>query len=320
MIKTKIMKLIRMGRCLGLKIRYDYVSSFSAHAALFMIMSLFPLTMFLATFIRRLPFSVERVGICLQQYVPETISPLTKQILKEVYSDSRESLTWITLLVTIFCASKGFYAVRQGLNAVYGIRETRNVILRYVIAIVYVIVFVCMIVLTFIILVLGEELVNLILFMLPQFFRFEFLIHIGRFLVAFFILTFFFLVMYLNIPNRKSKIRYELPGALFTTLGWTGFSYAFSYYISHLANYSVTYGSLATMIIFMVWFYSSMYILFLGAECNVILRKYKENQCEIDMLLADYIQEYELDAILDERTQSINGRFDLIRRITENKK
>ena len=131
-----------------------------------------------------------------------------------------------------------------------------------------------MLFMTFVIVVLGEEIVDALLLLLPQFFPFELLIHIGRFFVMFIILSFFFLVMYLNIPNRKSQVKRELPGAIFTTLGWMLYSYAFSFYISHLANYTVTYGSLATMIIFMVWFYSSMYILFLGAECNVVLKEY----------------------------------------------
>ena len=267
-------KLIQIVKRLRVKVQEDYLASFSAYAALFIIMSLFPLIMFLSTFIKRLPFGMEKMSMYVDQYIPGMVKPLVNQIISEVYYIDTSNLKWITLLVTIFCASKGFYAIRQGMNVVYGIRESRNIVARYVIASVYVVIFVLMLFMTFVIGVLGEEIVDALLLLLPQFFPFELLIHIGRFFVMFIILSFFFLVMYLNIPNRKSQVKRELPGAIFTTLGWMLYSYAFSFYISHLANYKVTYGSLATMIIFMVWFYSSMYILFLGAECNVVLKEY----------------------------------------------
>jgi membrane protein len=78
------------------------------------------------------------------------------------------------------------------------------------------------------------------------------------------------------VPNRKSKLRYELPGAVFSTIVWMVYSWAFSFYISNYANYSVTYGSLATIVIFILWLYVTMNIVFIGAEINVVLRKFAE--------------------------------------------
>jgi len=84
-------------------------------------------------------------------------------------------------------------------------------------------------------------------------------------------LSIFFLIIYLVIPNRKSNFFYELPGALLSAVGWTGFSYLFSFYIDNMGNYSYTYGSLTAIIICMLWLYACMYIMFIGAEVNVVL-------------------------------------------------
>ena len=73
------------------------------------------------------------------------------------------------------------------------------------------------------------------------------------------------------LPNRKSHIFRELPGAIITAGGWLLFSYLFSYYIDNMGNYSYTYGSLAALAICMLWLYFCMYILFIGAEINMIL-------------------------------------------------
>jgi membrane protein len=82
----------------------------------------------------------------------------------------------------------------------------------------------------------------------------------------------FFLAIYVVIPNRKTKISKELPGALVCACGWMGFSYAFSYYIDHYSNYTSMYGSLTTIVLFMLWLYFCMYILFIGAEINVLFQ------------------------------------------------
>jgi membrane protein len=86
----------------------------------------------------------------------------------------------------------------------------------------------------------------------------------------------FLMLVYMYVPNRKSKLRYELPGAIFSTIVWMVYSWAFSYYINNYANYSVTYGSLATIVIFILWLYVTMNIVFIGAEINVVLRKFAE--------------------------------------------
>ena len=38
----------------------------------------------------------------------------------------------------------------------------------------------------------------------------------------------------------------------------------------------MTYGSLATVVIFILWLYGTMNIIFVGAEMNVVLRKFAE--------------------------------------------
>jgi membrane protein len=80
----------------------------------------------------------------------------------------------------------------------------------------------------------------------------------------------FFLIIYIVIPNRKTKLLNELPGAMVCSAGWMGFSYAFSYYIDNFSNYASTYGSLTAVVLFMLWMYFCMYLLFIGAEVNLL--------------------------------------------------
>lgn len=258
------------------KVKYDHVSSFAGHAALFLLMSLFPMAMFCISMFSYLPIDTGRFTRYLINIIPEGFTPLLNQILAEAYAESTTMMKSFTIIVMLFCASKGVYAVIIGMNAVYGIRETRGMLLLYVLAVSYVVIFFAAISLMMILIVLGNNIFNWLLQFLPGMAVFSDLFRYGKYLCMVVFLIVFFLMIYMNVPNRRSKIRYEFLGALFSTIAWLVYSWAFSFYISNFANYSVTYGSLATVVIFILWLYGTMNIIFVGAEMNVVLRKFAE--------------------------------------------
>ena len=90
--------------------------------------------------------------------------------------------------------------------------------------------------------------------------------------VGFGIMFVFFLVLYVAVPNRKGKVSEEIPGAILTSIGWISFSYVFSFYIDHFADFD-TYGSLTAIVFLMLWLYACMYMFFVGGEVNVWLQK-----------------------------------------------
>ena len=157
------------------------------------------------------------------------------------------------------------------------------------------IVFFVMLGLTMVLIVLGNNIFNTLLRFLPQLAAFHGLFKYGKYIGMLVILVFFFLLMYMNIPNRKSKLRYEITGAVFSAVAWLVFSWAFSFYITNFAHYSVTYGSLATTVIFILWLYGTMNIVFIGAEINVVLRKYAEYGYNHRRVYDYYMEEYQGD-------------------------
>lgn len=70
-------------------------------------------------------------------------------------------------------------------------------------------------------------------------------------------------------PSRRPpRFIWVLPGAILAAFLWGAASAAFSWYVSKLGNYSATYGSLATVIVFMTWLWLSSAIVLFGAELN----------------------------------------------------
>jgi membrane protein len=57
-------------------------------------------------------------------------------------------------------------------------------------------------------------------------------------------------------------------GAVAATLIWLICSIAFSYYVANFGQYNETYGSVGALVILLLWFYLSAYIVLLGATVN----------------------------------------------------
>src|SRR5262245_22307761 len=73
--------------------------------------------------------------------------------------------------------------------------------------------------------------------------------------------------------RRQPQWRWVTPGAIVATLLWLVGSALFSFYVTYLASYNVTYGSLGVVAILMIWFFLSAYSILLGAEINAEMER-----------------------------------------------
>ncbi|MFW6093940.1 MAG: YhjD/YihY/BrkB family envelope integrity protein [Pseudomonadota bacterium] len=76
-------------------------------------------------------------------------------------------------------------------------------------------------------------------------------------------------VIYRYGPSRRyARWSWVSWGAVLATVLWLAGSLLFSYYISHFADYDRTYGSVGAVIVLMLWFFVSAFIVLLGAELD----------------------------------------------------
>jgi membrane protein len=76
-------------------------------------------------------------------------------------------------------------------------------------------------------------------------------------------------VLYRFGPSRhQPKWRWISVGSMFAMLFWLGGSALFSWYLSNVADYDATYGSLGAAIGLMMWLWLSVLVILVGAELN----------------------------------------------------
>jgi membrane protein len=76
-------------------------------------------------------------------------------------------------------------------------------------------------------------------------------------------------ILYRYGPSReKPRWQWVSWGAAFAAVFWLLGSAAFSYYVANFGGYDKTYGSLAAVVIVLLWFYLTGYVILVGAEIN----------------------------------------------------
>lgn len=78
------------------------------------------------------------------------------------------------------------------------------------------------------------------------------------------------------VPNTKVRFRDVWPGAIVTGLLWRGALGAFAWYAGDLARWNVIHGSIATVVVFLLWVYVSAAILLYGVEMTASYARIKE--------------------------------------------
>jgi membrane protein len=269
MIKT----LIKLIRQFLVKTQADHIEAYSAQAALFIIISFFPFIMMLLSIIKFFPVQESTMLKLFTQIFPSGVNSWVVSVITELYdTSSSKTLISVTAITTFWSAGKGFLAIMKGLNSIYDIKETRNYIFLRATSALYTLFFAIMLLITMVLFVFGNRLYLWIEQRFPFLLDTALIIISFRTIVGLIILILSFLSLYIIVPNRKSGILDELPGAFLCAAGWMGFSYAFSFYFDNFSNFSSTYGSLTAIVLFMLWMYFLMYILFLGSEFNLILQ------------------------------------------------
>lgn len=267
----RVMK--KLGKAVGGLVKAimdDAVSAYSAQAAFFIIISAFPMIMLMLTMLRFVPYFSGGVPLLNISFLPDDVNAFVQKMLQEIIDNSSNMVISISAITAVWSSSTGIYSVMLGLTAAYSIKETRGYIRMRSLAILYTLVFMVMIIAALGVLVFGNSIYHALINYLPFAADHVAIISKGiRWLLGFGVLVLFFEISYIAVPDRKSTIMRELPGALVSAVGWTVFSYLYAYYIENFGNYATVYGSLTAVVLLMLWLYFCMFIMLVGAEINV---------------------------------------------------
>ncbi len=243
--------------------------------AFFLILSIFPLFISVGWVASLFDISIDTLIKTLESTLPYDVA---KILANFIGGKSFDTSIGISMIVGFILASNGAHAIITASNALYGFPPD-DFVRRRVKAVFLIFILVILITFLIVILTYGNTLAKIIIDVLN-------IVHSANLIywlfatikwpVAMILIFFTIKLIYAIAPDWQILSKNTTKGALFTTAGWIVATAIFSYYVSHFANYDIFYGSLSSIVIFMIWIYVISYILVLGIAINV--KEYRDKE------------------------------------------
>jgi membrane protein len=80
-------------------------------------------------------------------------------------------------------------------------------------------------------------------------------------------------ILYWVAPNAKRGFQWVSPGGVLAVVAWLIASGLFAFYVANFSHYNKTYGSIAGLIVFLIWLWISNIAILFGAEFNAELER-----------------------------------------------
>ncbi|MCM1127088.1 MAG: YihY/virulence factor BrkB family protein [Lachnospiraceae bacterium] len=261
-------KLYILSKEFAKQINDNHIGAYASSAAFFMFLSLIPILLLLCSIIPYTPITKATLMNALVDFMPDSIDPIAVSVVNEVYGKSTTLLS-VTAIAAIWAGARGIWALNRGLNVINDV-ETKGYFALKFRSCIYTIILICSIMMSLTITVYGDTVVAFIRTSIPQSrYLMDFLSSLKLFIVSF-LLFIFLMFLFTWLPNERQKWYTQIPGAVFSSLVWVVYSWGFSIYLEYFGGYTM-YGSLATIIILMLWLYMCMYIVLMGAMLNKFL-------------------------------------------------
>ena len=261
-----VLRLVALLNDFSGKMKKQGITTYAASTAFFFFLSVVPMLIVICTIIPYTPLTEEDLVEAVTDVTPDQADALVENLISDIYEKSAGVLS-VAIIATIWSASKGVMALMRGLNAINGVEEKRNYFVVRVIASFYTLVMLIVVILSLFLMVFGDQLVTLALHRIPQLQQIVSFAMNFRFLLVWAVLSLLFAAVYAYVPDKKLAFREQIPGAVFSAVVWSVFSWAFSYYVTYGNSYGI-YGSLSIIIIVLLWMYFCMYIILIGAYLN----------------------------------------------------
>ena len=252
------------------------ISRSAAALAYFLILTFFPIVICINAFIGLLHLDVNTVMLAAQPFLPGDSLGILGEYLSYINENQSTGLLIAGIGVTLFSASAAFRTLMSTMDEIYD-RQSYTGIWQVVASVVFSILLLVTIYLSIVVLLTGEWLFQIV----GDFFRLDFgALPVNwqwlRFLILFALVLLFVLIVYRMAAPRGKPRPPILTGGILATVALVAASILFSWFIGLSSKYSLVYGSLASVIILLVWLYLLGNILMLGNVFNCVWYRRKK--------------------------------------------
>jgi membrane protein len=274
---TEQLGLVDFFKLTSKEVGEDHVMAFAGNLTYKALFAIFPFFTFLLSLLG-LFNATELVNTMIQNLsgvLPESATGFIEgQLLSITRSQAESAFTIgaiISILLALWGVSGAFRSVMEAMNVMYEVEEDRPAWKKYGISIFISLAVIVLMLTALGIVVFGRTFGGGLADAVGLGSVFQTVWTIVQWPIVACIVLFTFAVVYYFAPAAKQKFRWISPGAVLAFVFWLVFSLLFSFYAGNFGSYNETYGSLAGVIILMLYIYYSAVIMLIGAEMNQVI-------------------------------------------------
>lgn len=239
-------------------------------------LALFPAIIFIFTLIPYIPIESfpERLLSLIRDFLPANTFDSARETIEDIILHQRGGLLSFGFLFALFVSADGIMALMTWFNKSYHGRELRSAWKFRLMAIVLTISLALLVFLA-IGLIVTTEFVFYYLEekkILVNFMQLIFLT-VGKWVILLALCFSAISLLYYYGPSKHDKLKFISAGSSLATLLIVLTSLGFNYFVTNFGQYNKVYGSIGTLIVILIWLYINSFVLLVGYELNVSIRK-----------------------------------------------
>lgn len=250
----------------------------SAALTYYLLFAIFPLLIFVSTLLGILDLDIESTVAELARLVPPQMTDIIRNYLVYVSCYSSRQLFWFSLIFSVWFPMRATSSLMHSLRKAFGRRQPENFWHGQIRTLIFTAMLIVAIPASLVLSVVGRRALEFIskLVTIPmQFIR---VWGYMRFVLLGLIMFALLVPLYMLAQGQRRPLREVVPGVVASLIAWMILSLAFSYYVERFAHYTELYGSIATIVVTMLWLYMSGTVLIMGAEFSALIQERKRKR------------------------------------------
>lgn len=255
----------------------DVVVDGAAILAFYFVLAVFPAAIFVLSLLPSLsiPHLQQAMLDLLHQVLPAQSASFFDGAVRYAATEGRNGLLTFGLIFMLWSGSTGVYVVMEQLNAIHGVKDRRPWWKARGIAMVLMLVFAALAIGSLSLVIFGGAAQGWVASLIGWSRALRIFFATLRWIVLMAALFLALAVAYKFGPDVNVRFRYLSPGNVATASLVALASVGFRLYVWKFGNYNATYGSLAAIIILMLWMYLAGISVLVGCEIDTLLHRYR---------------------------------------------
>ena len=245
----------------------------------YLVFAAFPLLVLLGTLPGALGLESESLLQAVGHFVPQQVTALVGRYWEDAARNGGSKLLWSSAVFSLWLPVRATDCLLQAMRRAFGVVRPKGV-KASIRTLLFTLWLMATLLLALLLITVGRRALTYLTVRLGLPVWVAGVWNVLRFALLGLVLTAVLSILYMLALGKRRPLRQVAPGVMLSLAVWMLVSAIFSYYVEHIAGYTLLYGSVTAVVVTLLWLYMSGLVLIMGAEFNAVLHRGRRSEGE----------------------------------------